>query len=59
MNENSQKGATEFSRNKSIREQRKCLPVYGVREELVRAINENKILVIVGETGSGKTTQLT
>jgi pre-mRNA-splicing factor ATP-dependent RNA helicase DHX38/PRP16 len=25
----------------------------------VKAINENKILVIVGETGSGKTTQLT
>lgn len=30
-----------------------------MREELVRLIRENKVLIIVGETGSGKTTQLT
>jgi len=44
--------------NLSIDQQRKSLPVYGMRSELVKAIRENQFLVIVGETGSGKTTQI-
>ena len=33
---------------------------YGkLKEELVRAINDNLILIVVGETGSRKTTQMT
>jgi pre-mRNA-splicing factor ATP-dependent RNA helicase DHX38/PRP16 len=51
--------ASDFSRNKSITEQRQFLPVYTVREELLNIVRENQITVIVGETGSGKTTQLT
>ena len=43
----------------SIQEQRRRLPVYEMREVLIKAIRENSILIIVGETGSGKTTQLT
>ncbi|CDO92541.1 unnamed protein product [Kluyveromyces dobzhanskii CBS 2104] len=43
----------------SIEEQRKSLPVYKMRQKLVEAVYENQFLVIVGETGSGKTTQLT
>lgn len=39
--------------------QRKSLPVYKMRSELVRAVQDNQFLVIVGETGSGKTTQIT
>ncbi|GAV54149.1 hypothetical protein ZYGR_0AK06510 [Zygosaccharomyces rouxii] len=42
-----------------LNEQRKSLPVYGMREELVKAVQDNQFLVIVGETGSGKTTQIT
>ena len=34
------------------------LPVIGFKEELVRSIRQNKILICIGETGSGKTTQL-
>ncbi|KAK4486391.1 hypothetical protein RD792_009065 [Penstemon davidsonii] len=41
-----------------IQSDRKTLPVYPYREELLRAINDHQILVIVGETGSGKTTQI-
>lgn len=41
-----------------IRTQRKSLPAYAVREELMKIINENQIIVVIGETGSGKTTQL-
>ncbi|CAG8442898.1 18870_t:CDS:10 [Acaulospora morrowiae] len=43
---------------KSIEETRKFLPIYSFREELLNAINDYQVLVIVGETGSGKTTQL-
>lgn len=39
--------------------QRKSLPVYKMKSELIQAVRENQFLVIVGETGSGKTTQIT
>lgn len=42
----------------SIAQQRKKLPIYSMREELVSAVKNNQFLVIVGETGSGKTTQI-
>ena len=45
--------------NKSIKEQRESLPVYRLKQELMNAISENQVLVVVGETGSGKTTQMT
>ncbi|OZJ04171.1 hypothetical protein BZG36_02176 [Bifiguratus adelaidae] len=51
--------ASNFSRSKTIREQREFLPVYSVREEVLRIIRDNQVVIIVGETGSGKTTQLT
>ncbi|MFZ2525549.1 MAG: ATP-dependent RNA helicase HrpA [Candidatus Ferrigenium altingense] len=34
------------------------LPVVGKREELARAIAGNQVVIVCGETGSGKTTQL-
>lgn len=37
---------------------RRALPVYEHEEEMVRLIRENKVVLIVGETGSGKTTQV-
>ncbi len=36
---------------------RTLLPMYEFREQLLEAIAEYQTLVIVGETGSGKTTQ--
>lgn len=50
---------SNFSKTKSIKEQREFLPIYSVRDQLLQIIRENQIVVIVGETGSGKTTQLT
>jgi len=50
---------SKFAKTKTIREQREYLPVFSVREELLNVIRENSCVVIVGETGSGKTTQLT
>jgi len=42
----------------SMEETRKSLPIYEYREQFLAAIADHQILVIVGETGSGKTTQL-
>ncbi|KAI9022572.1 P-loop containing nucleoside triphosphate hydrolase protein [Hyaloraphidium curvatum] len=50
---------SQFAMSKTIREQRQYLPAFAVREELLRVIRDNQIVVVVGETGSGKTTQLT
>ncbi|KAJ8601657.1 hypothetical protein CTAYLR_010454 [Chrysophaeum taylorii] len=55
-------GALSFGRrdgNKSIKEQRESLPIFGLKDELVKAVRENQVLVVIGETGSGKTTQMT
>ena len=43
----------------SIKAQRESLPIFQFKEELRKKIGSNRILIIVGETGSGKTTQLT
>lgn len=37
---------------------RKKLPSYKMREELVQLIRDNQVLVVSGETGCGKTTQV-
>ncbi|KAF3353581.1 hypothetical protein VDGD_00165 [Verticillium dahliae] len=42
----------------SIQETRKSLPIYQYRDDFLAAMEKYQILVIVGETGSGKTTQL-
>ncbi|KAF0322534.1 mRNA splicing factor rna helicase [Colletotrichum asianum] len=42
----------------SIQETRKSLPIYAYRDDFLAAMEKYQILVIVGETGSGKTTQL-
>ncbi|MBF0590431.1 MAG: DEAD/DEAH box helicase, partial [Magnetococcales bacterium] len=34
------------------------LPVVGAKDEIAQAIEENQVVVLCGETGSGKTTQL-
>lgn len=52
-------GQSDFSRTKSLREQREYLPAFAVREELLRVIRDNQVTIVVGQTGSGKTTQLT
>jgi ATP-dependent RNA helicase DHX8/PRP22 len=38
----------------SIKEQREGLPIYKLKNELVQAIQNNQVLVVIGETGSGK-----
>jgi len=37
---------------------RKSLPVWEYKEKFVEIVNKHQTLVLVGETGSGKTTQV-
>lgn len=48
----------ESARVQSMKDSRKSLPVYQFRQELLDVIRNNQVVIIVGETGSGKTTQL-
>ncbi len=42
-----------------IQEARDALPIRKWRDGLLQAIEQHQIIIIVGETGSGKTTQVT
>ncbi|CAN0503827.1 unnamed protein product, partial [Ectocarpus sp. 8 AP-2014] len=50
---------SHFSKSKTMAEQREFLPIFQVKEDLLRVIRDNQVVIIVGETGSGKTTQMT
>lgn len=45
--------------NMTIKQQRESLPVYKFRKQLLEAVAQNQLLIVVGDTGSGKTTQVT
>ncbi|CAN1259798.1 Pre-mRNA-splicing factor ATP-dependent RNA helicase DEAH1 [Linum perenne] len=47
------------SEKEKLQEVRKSLPIYLHKKALLDAIEKFQILIIVGETGSGKTTQIT
>mmetsp|Transcript_13456 Transcript_13456/g.27317 ORF Transcript_13456/g.27317 Transcript_13456/m.27317 type:complete len:720 (-) Transcript_13456:59-2218(-) len=51
-------GKAYSSRYQSILQTRLKLPVYKFQSELLEAVADNQIVVIEGETGSGKTTQI-
>jgi len=50
---------SDFAKQKTLAQQREFLPAFACRQEILRIIRDNSIVIIVGETGSGKTTQLT
>jgi ATP-dependent RNA helicase DHX8/PRP22 len=43
----------------TIKQQRESLPVFKFRKQLLDAVAQNQLLIVVGDTGSGKTTQMT
>ncbi|KAF9093821.1 putative ATP-dependent RNA helicase dhr2 [Mortierella sp. AD031] len=43
---------------KDLRKHRQSLPIYTARDIIIKEVKENACVVIVGETGSGKTTQI-
>ncbi|EDO19552.1 hypothetical protein Kpol_1018p85 [Vanderwaltozyma polyspora DSM 70294] len=44
--------------SEDIQATRRSLPIYKTRNDLLRMIRENQVIIVIGETGSGKTTQL-
>ncbi|OMJ77262.1 hypothetical protein SteCoe_23171 [Stentor coeruleus] len=47
-----------FSKADRLQDERCELPVFKQRDKLLTAIRDHKILIVEGETGSGKTTQI-
>ena len=47
-----------MNRSEKIKEQRANLPVCGMEQEIMEAINYHDIVIVCGEIGSGKTTQV-
>ncbi|CAN1314135.1 Pre-mRNA-splicing factor ATP-dependent RNA helicase DEAH10 [Linum perenne] len=47
-----------FARREKIRKQRESLPIASVKGRLIEEVKKHDVLIIVGETGSGKTTQI-
>merc|ERR1712224_1031931 len=44
--------------NRSIKEQRESLPIFAQRDDFINAVKLHQVIVAIGETGSGKTTQM-
>ncbi len=40
----------------TMKESKESLPIFQFKKDLLDAIIENRILIVIGETGSGKTT---
>ncbi|XP_038879207.1 DExH-box ATP-dependent RNA helicase DExH3 [Benincasa hispida] len=55
---NQQQDWQESPEGQKVIEFRKSLPAFKEREALLKAISENQVVVVSGETGCGKTTQL-
>lgn len=50
--------SAQAQQKESIQAVRRSLPVFPFREELLAAVASHQVLIIEGETGSGKTTQI-
>ena len=49
---------SESRANEGFQYERTTLPIYPFGDGLLKAVHDHQILIIVGETGSGKTTQI-
>ncbi|KAF5179639.1 Atp-dependent rna helicase dhx8 [Thalictrum thalictroides] len=58
LNINRWNGRPYSQRYHDILEKRKTLPVWQQKDEFLQALHANQTLILVGETGSGKTTQI-
>jgi HrpA-like RNA helicase len=47
-----------FNARDNYQQFRQQLPIYGYREEIINAIASNRVVIISGDTGCGKTTQV-
>lgn len=52
------KPAASTPRMRAMAEKRKSLPAFNSREEILKLLQKNQVVVVSGATGSGKTTQV-
>ena len=50
--------SSDRDRPDKLKQARQQLPIWAAREDLLHHLKANRTLVLIGETGSGKTTQL-
>src|SRR5690349_5565298 len=55
---NSHKDSSHHKELTKIQKQRQNLPIFQYKDEIIKTIREHQVLIIVGETGSGKSTQI-
>lgn len=48
-----------YRKNENLREKKENLPIFQLKNELLEEIEKRNVLIVIGETGSGKTTQMT
>jgi ATP-dependent RNA helicase DHX8/PRP22 len=48
--------ATSFGKitSLSMKQQRESLPIFKLRDTIIKAVDDNQVLVVIGDTGSGK-----
>ena len=49
---------SKINSEEEIGKQRRRLPIYQFKEQFINAVRFNQVVVVVGETGSGKSTQM-
>ena len=47
-----------YASNQGMLESRAALPISQLKEDILQLLEDNNVLVVCGETGSGKTTQV-
>ncbi|KAJ4851210.1 Pre-mRNA-splicing factor ATP-dependent RNA helicase DEAH10 [Turnera subulata] len=55
---NHTRNSDSIARKDKLKKQRECLPIAPVKQRLIEEVKKHGVLIIVGETGSGKTTQI-
>ena len=48
----------KFQKLKNLRKEQKNLPVYQYRDEIIEAVKNERVVIIAGDTGCGKSTQI-
>ncbi|EKE37673.1 helicase, putative [Entamoeba nuttalli P19] len=56
--EREEKEMNRMEKRREIKRNREELPIFFKKKEIITSIKENQINIIIGETGSGKTTQI-
>ena len=51
--------ALQFSKLRKIKGDQENLPIFKYREKIIEAVKSNQVVIVAGDTGCGKSTQVT